>query len=271
MGSKDKLSGVSVVMIAKNEEAKIAAALKALLWADEIIVIDGQSRDRTAEIARQFTPHVFEQPWLGFGPQKNVGIDRAAYPWILVVDCDERIGPALRDEILRVISAPESGGFEGFEISRRNYLGGRWIRGAGSFPDYQLRLFKRGAARYNDTPVHENLVIRGAVGRLSHPMDHDPGRTIGEHVRRIHFYTDQLVAQVLRKYGRIRWYHFLLHPFSTFLKLYVLKRGYRDGVAGFTLSSLSGLYSFSKLVKAWEAQRAKAPALSQGRAQIFLG
>jgi len=251
---KDDGCGLSVVVIARNEEKKIGACLEAVCWADEIIVIDACSHDRTAEIARRYTPHVYLQKWLGFGPQKNIGIDRAVRPWILILDCDERVGAELRDEILETIGSPSPEGATGFEVPRRNYLGGRWVRGAGSSPDYQLRLFRKGAGRYNDTPVHENLLIQGTIGRLKNPLDHDPERSIGDHVRRTHFYTDLLVPQVLRKYGRVRGYHFVLHPLSAFLKLYVLKRGYRDGVAGFILSILGGFYCFSKLVKAWEVQ-----------------
>ncbi|MBI3808160.1 MAG: glycosyltransferase family 2 protein, partial [Nitrospirae bacterium] len=130
-------------MITKDEERNMAACLESLTWADEIVVVDAYSTDRTVEAAKQYTDRVFVRAWPGFGPQKNFGMDQTDAEWILVVDADERVPDPLRDEILRVIRAGVPADVAGFEIPRRNFFYGRWIRGGGIYPDHQLRLFRR--------------------------------------------------------------------------------------------------------------------------------
>src|SRR5690606_10903735 len=147
------------VVITKNEERNVAACLETLRWADQLVVVDAESTDRTAEIARRFTPHVFVRPWPGFGPQKNFAFHQVTCDWILIVDADERVTDRLRDEIRRTVGGSLPGDVAGFEIPRRNYFYGRWLRGGGVYPDYQIRLIKRGAGRYDDTLVHERLLL----------------------------------------------------------------------------------------------------------------
>ncbi len=136
---------VSAVVITKDEERNIAACLESLKWSDEIIVVDACSTDRTVDIAKGFTDRVYVRPWPGYGPQKNFAIDQAHATWILVLDADERVTDELQDEIRQVLQAGPSPELAGFEVPRRNYFYGQWIRGGGIYPDYQLRLFRRSA------------------------------------------------------------------------------------------------------------------------------
>src|SRR5262245_2377057 len=168
----DFVSSTACVIITKNEEANIQECLGSVAWADERIVVDAESRDRTADLANAAGARVIVRPWPGFGPQKNYGMDLAAGEWILVVDADERVPKELHAEILTRITAWKPGDPVAYEIPRKNYFYGAWVRHAGVYPDYQIRLFRKGCARYNDVPVHENLIVKGPIGKLSTSLEH---------------------------------------------------------------------------------------------------
>lgn len=243
---------LAVVIITKDEERNIAACLESVRWADERIVVDAESRDRTVAIAKQHAAQVHVRPWPGFGPQKNFGIEQARAEWILIVDADERITPALREEIQALLKAGPQGDIAGYEIPRRNYFYGRWIQGGGIYPDYQLRLFRRVAGRYDDTQLHENLRLRGRIGRLSQPMDHDSMPTIRAHVRKMMRYTTLGAEEKLKTRSKVTAMEIAGHHFGTIVKTYVLRKGYRDGVHGVIVALFAGMHTFVKYVKAWE-------------------
>jgi glycosyltransferase involved in cell wall biosynthesis len=158
------MMSIAAVVITKDEERNIGPCLESLRWTDEIIVVDACSGDRTVEIARQYTDRLFVRAWPGFGPQKNFGIDKTNADWVLVVDADERVTEPLQKEILALLRTGPPADVAGFEIPRRNYFYGKWIRGGGIYPDYQLRLFRRSAGRYDDVLLHERLSRSRASG-----------------------------------------------------------------------------------------------------------
>lgn len=250
-------STLAAVVITKNEEGNIAACIEALRWADELIVVDAESVDRTVEIARRYADSVFVRPWPGFGPQKNFAIGHAKSEWILIVDADERVTVPLKEEIVRMISGSTSGGPAGFEVPRRNFFYGRWIRGGGIYPDYQLRLFRRQAGRYDDTLVHERLELIGSVGRLTNPFDHYSITTIRQHLHKIARYTTLAADERLKSRGDISAKQVGFHHVGTFLKSYVMRKGYVDGVHGLIVALFAGMYTFLKYAKAWERLHAK--------------
>jgi (heptosyl)LPS beta-1,4-glucosyltransferase len=243
---------IAAVIITKDEEKNIAACLESVRWADERIVVDAESRDRTVELARQHAAQVHVRPWPGYGPQKNFGMEQAGSEWILIVDADERITPALREEIQAVLKAGPSCEIAGFEIPRRNFFYGRWIRGGGIYPDYQLRLFRKAAGRYDETQLHENLRLRGRIERLQHPMDHDSMPTIRTHVRKMMRYTTLGAQEKLKNRSTVTAMEIAGHHFGTIVKTYVLRKGYRDGVHGVIVALFAGMHTFIKYVKAWE-------------------
>ncbi len=247
---------IAAVIITKEEERNIAACLESVRWVDAIIVVDAESRDRTVEIARQHGAEVYVRPWPGYGPQKNFGIEQAHAEWILIVDADERITPDLREEIQSVLKADQPGEVAGYEIPRRNFFYGRWIQGGGLYPDYQLRLFRKAAGRYDDTRLHENLRLRGRVQRLQQPMDHDSMPTIGHHVRKMMRYTTLGAQEKLKGSSRVTAWEIGAHHVGTILKTYLLRRGYRDGVHGLVVALFAGLHTFVKYAKAWESLHA---------------
>jgi glycosyltransferase involved in cell wall biosynthesis len=255
---------VSAIVITKDEERNIAACLESLRWAAEILVVDACSSDRTVEIAKAYTDLVFVRPWPGFGPQKNFAIDRAKADWILIVDADERVTEALRGEIL---SLPQDGpppDVAGFEIPRRNFFYGRWIRGGGIYPDYQLRLFRRSAGRYDDVLLHERLQLRGRITRLEHPLDHYSMPGIRHHVRKMMHYTTLGAQEKLKARSWVTPLDLAGHHLGTIIKTYLLRGGYRDGIHGVIVALFAGMHTFVKYAKAWEQLHVKRGAKGRG-------
>lgn len=243
---------IAAVVITKNEERNIADCLDTLGWVDEVIVVDAESTDRTVEIAKGATPNVFVRPWPGYGPQKNFGIDQARAEWILIVDADERVPEALRDEIVALLRRNPDPETAGYEIPRRNYFYGKWIEGGGLYPDYQLRLFRRTAGRYDDVLLHENFRLAGTTGRLEQPLDHYSMPTIAHHVRKMMRYTSLGAQEKLKTASRIGAWTIATHHLGTVLKTFFARRGYRDGLHGVIVAMFAGLHTFVKYAKAWE-------------------
>ena len=247
---------IAAVVITKNEAHNIGACLESLRWVHDLIVVDACSTDRTIEVVREYTPRVFIRSWPGFGPQKNYGIDRATADWILIVDADERVTAALREEIIRSIeAAPDD--LAGFEIPRRNFFYGRWIQGGGLYPDRQLRLFRRQAGRYDDVLLHEHLEVQGRIGRLTAPLDHYSMPTIKDHVRKMMRYTTLGAQEKLKTRAKLTALDIAGNHIVTIIKTYVFRKGYRDGIHGVIVALFAGLHTFVKYVKAWEVLRGK--------------
>jgi glycosyltransferase involved in cell wall biosynthesis len=244
---------LSVVIITRNEAANIRACLESVRFADEIVVVDTASTDGTPEICREFGAQVFDQPFLGYGPQKNFGIDRAAGEWSLNVDADERVSDSLREEIQAVIAAADA--CDGYWIARQNYFGDTWIRHGGWFPDYNLRLFRKSKGRFNERSVHEAVQVNGSVGKLRAPLVHRTCRDFAEFAQRQERYAELAAAELAREGRRAGALDLWLRPPLTFLKMYLLKRGCFDGVKGFTLARLYARYTRRKYERLAQLRR----------------
>jgi len=219
---------LSVVVVTLNEEERLRACLESAAWADELIVVDALSPDKTAQIAREFTDRVILRPWPGFAAQKNFAIGEASGDWILSLDADEMVSPELRGEIAR---------------------GGLW-------PDWQLRLFRRGRGRFVERAVHESVEVAGSVGRLEGPLIHRSYRDVADFLARADRYST-LAAEQWRRSGRpARTSDMVLRPLGRFFSMYVLQLGVLDGTRGFLLASLYAYYVLIRSVKAWERQKA---------------
>lgn len=238
---------VSVTIIALNEEANIRACLESVAWADEVIVSDTGSTDRTVEICEGFGARVFRDAWHGFGKQKNLCAERAKNGWILNIDADERVTPGLRDEIK---SAPDDKA--GYYIPRQNYFGDHWIRRCGWYPDYNLRLYRKDKGGFAEREVHEAVSVEGPREYLKNPFVHRTYRDVSDYLARMERYST-LAAEQLRKEGKQAGLtDLLLRPPFTFFKMYVLKLGFLEGKAGAVLSILYASYTLSKYAKLWE-------------------
>jgi (heptosyl)LPS beta-1,4-glucosyltransferase len=244
-------ASLACLVITKNEEANIQDCLSSLAWAAERIVVDAESSDRTAERARIAGATVVVRPWPGFGAQKNYGMDLVSSEWILIVDADERIPEPLQAEIRLRIAGWKTGEPVAYEIPRRNYFYGAWVRHAGVYPDYQIRLFRRGCARYNDVPVHENLLVNGPIGKLTHAMDHFTERRIRDHFKKFGLYTTLAAQEKGRTVHAVHAHDLVFRPLVVFFKSYFSKQGFRDGVRGLIVCVFAGMYTFVKYAKLW--------------------
>jgi glycosyltransferase involved in cell wall biosynthesis len=247
---------LTVTVITRNEAANVEAALESVAWADEIVVIDAESTDRTAAIAGRLGARVEVRPWPGYSAQKNYAASIAAHDWILSLDADERVPPALAAEIQSLLRSDPPR--RGYRVPRISHYLGRWIRGTDWYPDYQLRLYDRRAGRWNARRVHESVALDGEPGRLTNDLHHYPYRDISHHLETIDRYTT-LAAQQMRADGRVPSIAGVaLHPPFAFLRNYVLRGGFRNGSAGFIVSALNSYYVFLKLAKARERADAAA-------------
>jgi glycosyltransferase involved in cell wall biosynthesis len=239
---------ISAVIITNNEEARLEGALKSLHGiASEIVVVDCHSTDATVKVARKYTDKVFERGWTSFADQKNFANSKAAFPWILSLDADERVSPELRQELLKLEEIePEC---SGFSIPRLVYYLRRWIRHSGWYPDRKIRLFRKNKARWEGEYVHERLVVDGRIEKLKGPIHHFTYRNIAEHLVRINKFSDLGAQKLYAHKKKCRWYHLLCLPFFRFVRAYVWKRGFLDGFAGLVISVLTGYAVFVRYAK----------------------
>lgn len=244
---------LSVTIITKNEAANIRGALDSVSWADERIVIDAESVDGTARIAESMGARVVTRPWPGYGAQKNHAAELASHDWILSLDADERPSPELAREIRELLMHEPAA--HGYRIKRVTHYLGRWIRTTDWYPDYQLRLYDRRSGKWSDRSVHESVALDGEAATLEHELQHFAYRSIAHHIGTINRYTS-LAAEDMRHQGRrASIVNVMLHPAFAFVRNYVLRGGFRDGVAGLIVSTMNAFYVFAKFLKLWELQR----------------
>jgi glycosyltransferase involved in cell wall biosynthesis len=247
---------LTVTVITWNEGAHIGAALESVAWADEIIVIDSNSADGTADTARMYTPRVEVRDWPGYGAQKNYAADRASHDWILSIDADERVTPQLGEEIRALMRRGPT--VPGYRLPRVSHYLGQWIRSTDWYPDFHLRLYDRRQARWSERAVHESVALRGPTERLRHELLHYPYRDISEHLSKMDRYTTLIAAQWQAEGRRASAFDALIYPQLAFLRNFILRQGFRDGRAGFLVSALNSYYVFLKYAKLLELEKAPA-------------
>jgi glycosyltransferase involved in cell wall biosynthesis len=242
---------LSVVVVTLNEGERIRACLESAAWADELIVVDAESQDKTAAIARELTDHVVVRPWPGFAAQKNFGLEQARGEWILSLDADEIVSPPLREEITAIVR--DGGPHAGYSIPRRNVFWGRWVRHGGLYPDWQLRLFRRGRGRFTERSVHESVTVDGSVGRLTGHLEHRSYRDVADFLERADRYSTLAAGEWLAAgHGCRPFLDLVLRPLGRFFGMYVVRAGFLDGWRGFLLAVLYGYYVLMRSVKVWE-------------------
>jgi (heptosyl)LPS beta-1,4-glucosyltransferase len=255
MTSTPGLPTVACIVITKNEEANIQDCLNTVQWVDELIVIDAESCDKTVEFARACGAKVFMRPWPGFGLQKNFGMTQASSDWILILDADERVTEELRGEVKICLAEWRPDTPVAYRIPRRNFFYGAWVRGGGVYPDYQVRLFRRGTARYNDVAVHENLIVDGGIGTLAGHLDHYTERRIQDHFKKFGLYTTLAAQEKAKTIHAVGWMDLILRPLVVWVKTYILKQGFHDGVNGLIVCVFASMYTFVKYAKLWDLTR----------------
>jgi (heptosyl)LPS beta-1,4-glucosyltransferase len=248
---------ITATIITLNEAENIRAACESVSWADEVLVVDSESTDSTSEIAAQCGAQVIVKPWAGFAAQKQFAVDSASHDWIFSLDADERVSPELQASIAVLHGANEATLAHGYRVARRAFYLGRWIRGGGWYPDYQLRLFSRTRGRWGDRVIHESVTMdQGArVETLRGDLLHYSMRDTDHHRQMIAERYAPLGAQQMLKDGKRTspWRIALAGP-ASFLRSYLLKGGFRDGRAGLTIANLAWRHAALKHSILYELQ-----------------
>lgn len=250
---------LSVTIITLNEEKNIARAIESVRgFAQEIIVVDSGSHDRTKEIATSLGARVIENPWRGYGQQKNFAQDQTKYDWVLNIDADEQVSPELAQEIQLTLERDDSKNVQGYFIPRLSHYLGRWIRHGGWYPNRLIRLANKKTSRWTEPDVHEALEVRGAVNILQHDLYHYPFRDIQDQIH-TNLRFSKLGSEVLKKRGKQKSLILLLvKPIGKFLETYVVKRGFLDGIAGFIISVNAAHSIFLKYAYLFEERKSKS-------------
>lgn len=243
---------LSITVVTKNEEANIRQCLESVSWADEIIVLDSGSTDATVDVCRQYTNKVFHQDWLGYGPQKNRALDYATGDWILSLDADERVTPQLREEIEQAMTQHR---FDAYRLPRLSQYCGRFMRHGGWWPDYVLRLFKRGTARFSEARVHEQVETAAAVGTLVSPLLHHSFRNFEQVLHKVNQYSTEGAHMLAARGKKASLSQAVLHALWAFCRTYVVRRGFLDGRHGFLLAVSNAEGTYYRYVKLWYLQQ----------------
>jgi glycosyltransferase involved in cell wall biosynthesis len=247
------MSTLSLVVITKNEEANLARCLDSVRFADELIVVDSHSADRTVEIAEKCGARVLTVDWKGYGPAKQTGVDAAGCDWVLSLDADEAVSEELATEIKTVLTS--SNAEAGYAIPRRTNFLGRWIYHCGWYPDRVIRLFRRDKGRFDEAVVHEKVIVDGSVGLLSAEILHYCYPDLDSYFRKFNWYTSVGAEEAYKNGKRAGLFHLVVKPPASFLAHYVLRQGFRDGIEGLLVSALSAGAVLVKYAKLRDLQR----------------
>jgi glycosyltransferase involved in cell wall biosynthesis len=242
---------LSAIVIAKDEEKNIGDCLQSLSFADEtVVVVDSESRDRTKTIAGEFTRRVFVEEWKGYAETKRIAVAKAAGDWILWIDADERVTPELAGEIRQTLAAGPARA--AYSVKRKAFFLGKWIRHGGWYPGRVVRLFRKDSGRFDGAEVHEGLIIEGEVGDLRHALLHYTDDSLERYFRKFNEYTDLAAREMFQRGKAFSAADLFFRPFHLFMKMYVFKFGFLDGMEGFVLAVLSAHYVMVKYAKLWE-------------------
>ncbi|MEO5340833.1 MAG: glycosyltransferase family 2 protein [Magnetococcus sp. MYC-9] len=245
----------SAVIITRDAAAVLPACLASVAFADEILIVDAGSRDGTLDLARAAGAKIISQPWLGYGPQKQFAVRRAAHDWVLCLDADERVSDPLREAIVQELQAPR---FHAYRMPRCNRFMGRWLRHGEGYPDLSLRLFHRDHGRWSSDPIHEQVETQETVGRLTGDLLHESAHSLDDYLAKQNRYTTLQAEQLLASGRRVGLGQLLLSPLLRFMKFYLLRRGFLDGVPGLVHIGIGCCNSFMKYAKVIAAQENEA-------------
>jgi len=251
---------LSVCVITFQEEDRLPDCLASVSFADEIVVVDSNSSDRTGEIAERAGARVIRRAFPGYVEQVNFAAEQARGAWVLALDADERLSPELAREIREVVAREDAGGevAVAYEMPRCAWYLGRWIRHGAWYPDRKLRLWRRGRARWEGRNPHDHAYADGPTERLQGDLLHLSYRDVSDHLRTIDRFTTIMADARHAEGERFRWHQLLLSPPLRFARDFLWKRGFLDGAAGFLIAVLASYYVFLRHLKLWELQRASA-------------
>ena len=244
---------LSVLLPAYNEETKIIECLESVKWADEILVVDSYSTDKTLDIVRKYGARIIHHEYINSAKQKNWAIPQCKYEWVLQMDADERLEPALQVEIKSVLEnqLPD---VDGYRINFKHHLLGKWIRHSGHYPEYHLRLFRRDVGRFQNREVDAHVIVPGRVVTLKNHILHFGTESISQRLRTIDRYS-RYEADEREKQGRsFSWFSIIFRPAAAFLYYFIYKLGFLDGMRGLLIAVLKADFVFWTYAKLWEKQ-----------------
>jgi glycosyltransferase involved in cell wall biosynthesis len=245
---------VSAVLITRNAAPVIEACLESLAFADEVVIVDSTSSDGTPDLARKRGARVVQKEWLGFGRQKQFAVDQAKHDWVLCVDADERVSPGLAESIRAALAAPVS---PVYRMPRRNRFLGKWLSHGEGYPDWSPRLFNRQNARWSDDLVHEKVLYAVTPGTLAGDLLHDSSDDLSAYLERQNRYTTLAARQAFEQGRSAGLLQLLFSPVVRFIKFYVLRLGFLDGVPGLLHISIGCMNSYMKYAKLIELHKAE--------------
>ena len=241
------MSGLSVVVLTKNEESRLSRCLDSVKWANEIIVVDDESVDKTVEIAKEYTDKIFIKKMDIEGRHRNWAYNQAKNIWVLSLDADEIVTPELKEEIEKTLSAnPKE---NGFTIPRRNYIGDFWVRYGGWYPSPQLKLFRRDKFRYEEVSVHPRAFMDEPCGHLKQDLIHYSYKNLEDFLHKLNNQTTREAQKWFAQNKRMHLGTFIWRTIDRFIRTYVGRKGYRDGFTGFTVAFFAGFYQFLSYLK----------------------
>ncbi|MEO8512746.1 MAG: glycosyltransferase family 2 protein [Ignavibacteria bacterium] len=243
---------ISAVVITKNEELNIKECLETLKWADEIVIIDSNSKDNTKEIASAYTDKIFLSDSDVFSEKRIMSFDKCSNDWILFLDADERLTTELQEE-LKLLT--QTDGTNGFRINRRNYYFGQWLKHSGVYPDKHIRIFNKQNAVITPRIIHEGVEVKGNAGELKGEMIHYSFRDMTHMIDKINLYSTLEAREKFENNKQISKFGVFTHAFSTFLRVYVSRKGFKDGSGGFFISFCYSMVSFLSLLKLLKLQK----------------
>jgi glycosyltransferase involved in cell wall biosynthesis len=249
------LKKVSAIIITYNEKDNIAKCLNSIRWVDEIIIVDSLSEDGTVEICKKYTANIYKKAFTDFSEMKNFALSKATGDWVLSIDADEEVNDGLYAEIQERLK-DETSDVDGYFIPRKSYIFKRWFNFSGTQDDFKMALFKRTKVRFYQ-PIHEIVHIEGKTTRLSNYLNHYTYPSISGYIKRFNFYTTLEAKFMYEKGIKPNGFSLYLKPLAMFIRLYIFKQGFRDGIEGFIFSVLSSFYVFTKYFKLYEQLNVK--------------
>ncbi len=246
---------LSIAIITLNAASQLADCLESVRFAEEIVVVDSGSSDGTRALAERYGARVIDQAWLGFGPQKQFAVDACTHDWVLCLDADERVSPALRASLENALKNPSTASFR---FARCNRFLGRYLKYGEGYPDWSLRLFDRRQARWSDDAVHEKVIATGPVGTLTGDLLHDSAESLASYLAKQNRYTTLAAEMALAAGKKASFGRLALSPLVRFIKFYVVRQGFRDGLPGLVHIAIGCFNSFIKYAKMREHQQSSS-------------
>jgi glycosyltransferase involved in cell wall biosynthesis len=246
---------LSAVLITRNAASVLEPCLDSLAFVDEVVVVDSNSSDGTVDMAARKGARVVQKEWLGFGLQKQYAVEQASHDWVLCIDADERVSQQLRLSIEKALAAPES---PVYRMPRRNRFLGRWLAHGEGYPDWSPRLFNRLNARWSDDLVHEKVLYAVTPGRLEGDLMHDSYDDLAVYIERQNRYTTLAARQAYEEGRNATVLHLLFSPLVRFIKFYIVRLGFLDGLPGLLHISIGCINSYVKYAKLIELRRAES-------------